>query len=69
MFVTPDSTSWDPHSSHFSQNEEAMLDVEGEIIPKDERITELVEQDEVDYCELPSISTLDALINEIIDRN
>jgi len=69
LFLTPDSTSWDPYSSHFSHYEDAMLDAEGEIISKDERITELVEQDEVDYHELPSISTLEALVNELIDRN
>lgn len=26
LFITPDSTNWDPYSSHFGANEESMLD-------------------------------------------
>ena len=40
-----------------------MIDAEGEIIPKDERINELVEQDEVNYDDLPSVSATENHIN------
>jgi hypothetical protein len=31
LFITPDSTNWDPYSDHFAQNEESMLDWEGNL--------------------------------------
>lgn len=32
IFITPDSESWDPYSSHYAENEAAMLDWEGNIM-------------------------------------
>ena len=32
VFVTPDGDAWDPHTSHFADNEEAMLDTNGLIV-------------------------------------
>lgn len=32
MFLTPDSASWDPHSDHYTNEEEGFLDNDGLII-------------------------------------
>ena len=32
LHLTPDSVSWNPHSSHYSTEEDGMLDYEGNII-------------------------------------
>ena len=39
IFITPDSTNWNPYSLHFSLNEDAMTDCDGEIrqVPIHER--------------------------------
>ena len=37
IFLTPDSDNWDPHSEHFAQNEESMLDWEGNMAHKRNR--------------------------------
>ena len=34
IFLTPDSDNWNPHSEHFAQNEDSMLDWEGYIAPQ-----------------------------------
>ena len=33
ILITPDSADWDPYPSHFSDNEESMLDWEGQLQP------------------------------------
>ena len=39
LFLTPDSTNWDPYSDHFAQNEESMLDWEGNLhAPKHRKV-------------------------------
>ena len=69
IFLTPDSTSWNPHSNHFSHNEESMLNVDGEITQSESRNPELVERDEVMYEVLPSVETVDGMIDDIIEQN
>ena len=32
VFITPDGDAWNPHTSHYAKNEEAMLDTNGLII-------------------------------------
>ena len=32
IFITPDSTTWDPYSEHFSTNEDEMLDFNSSLI-------------------------------------
>ena len=32
VFITPDGDAWDPHTSHYADNEEAMLDTNGLIV-------------------------------------
>jgi hypothetical protein len=31
-FITPDGDAWDPHTLHYANNEEAMLDANGLIV-------------------------------------
>ena len=38
IFITPDSESWDPSSSHYAENEAAMLDWEGNIMEERFRV-------------------------------
>ena len=33
IFITSNPTSWNSYSDHFSQNESAMIDCDGNIIP------------------------------------
>ena len=66
IFITPDSTSWEPHSEHYSSNEEAMMNIDGEIIPQDERVVSLVEDHEVGYKTLPTVSEVDIEIDRIM---
>ena len=37
IFLTPDSTTWDPNSEHFVQEEDGMLNVDGGIATRNEK--------------------------------
>ena len=43
MFLTPDSTSWDPYDEHFASNKESMLDWEGNMMEQRHRKQHLIE--------------------------
>jgi hypothetical protein len=45
IFLTPDSDNWNPYSEHFTQNEESMLDWEGNMTPKRQRTEHSLEFD------------------------
>ena len=65
IFITPDSTKWDPYSEHFAKNENAMLDCNGELIDLAERPDTL--SPEIDpYHNFPSISTVNSSTDEVI---
>ena len=66
VFITPDSAAWNPHSEHYSSNEEAMMDSEGNIIVVQEKGNRLVDDSEVGYGQLPSVSVVDTAIDDII---
>ncbi len=38
VFVTPDGDGWDPNTSHFAENEAAMIDANGLIVEHDTRL-------------------------------
>ena len=65
IFLTPDSAWWDPHSSHFSVNEDAMLTPEGTVTPHHERSEKLVEDRDY-YSDLPSVDAIEATIDSIL---
>ena len=67
IFITPDSTSWDPYSTHFSENEAAMLNAEGQLITPSVKQQQLL-CDETDYLNLPSVSCVNSTIDQIIDQ-
>ena len=69
IFITPDSTSWEPHSQHYSSNEEAMMNIEGEIIPQDERVKSIVDDHEVGYKSFPTVSEVNAEIDKILEMD
>ena len=69
IFITPDSTSWEPHSQHYSSNEEAMMNIEGEIIAQDERVNNIVDDHEVGYKPFPTVSEVNAKIDKILEMD
>ena len=68
IFITPDSTSWDPYSSHFADNEEAMLDSEFEIVQNPDKKLHLLQNDDADYLEFPNVASVDRAIDDTINN-
>ena len=66
IFITSDSTEWDPYSDHFAANEVVMLNCERNLIdPNDchpSIKTPLVES----HLSFPLIHVVNALIDEVI---
>ena len=58
VFITPDSSDWNPHCLSFEQNERAMLDYEGELNDIDRRSNEPMQtnNDGDDVFEISSVS-------------
>ena len=46
LFLTPDSSSWNPYSDHFAMNEESMLDSKGQIHDKAYQKKHIIEEDD-----------------------
>ena len=65
IFITPYSAWWDPHSSHYSVNEESMLTSEGNVVPQHDHIHCLVD-DRYYYHDLPSVEAVEARIDSVI---
>jgi len=38
VFITPDGDAWDPNAEHYAEQEAAMLNSEGMIIEREERL-------------------------------
>ncbi len=51
VFITPDSIAWDPYTSHYAENEAAMLDSNGLIVEHDTRPLQVLLTD-ADLCKL-----------------
>jgi hypothetical protein len=51
VFISPDGNAWDPHKSHFAEDEAAMLDCNGLVIEHDTR-PPWVLFTEADLCKL-----------------
>ena len=49
LFLTPDSTSWDPYAEHFASNEESMLDWEGNMMERRHRKKHIIDYPSEDY--------------------
>jgi hypothetical protein len=56
LFITPDSTIWNPHCPSFSHNENSMLDYNGNMAETDRRLHLLMEPDHFSDYELSAIS-------------
>jgi len=68
IFITPDSTVWNPHCESFAKNEQSMLDFEGNTIDSRRRTNHIMEREPEDYSgdyELNAV-TADAW-NEAVD--
>ena len=66
IFITPDSTLWNPYSDHFSHNESAMMDCDGEINTYTDRNNHLVDETDLTYETLPTVSSLELAIDKVI---
>ena len=51
VFITPDGDGWDPNTSHFAENEAAMIDANGLIVEHDTRLPRVLFT-EADLCKL-----------------
>jgi hypothetical protein len=51
FFITPDGDGWDPYTSHFADNEAAMIDTNGLIVEHDTRLPQVLFT-EADFCKL-----------------
>ena len=67
VFITLDSASWNPYSEHFSTNERAMLNSEGDLSPPVHKITPLINYDDTSYTPYPGIGMVDMTIDAVID--
>jgi hypothetical protein len=59
IFITPDSTNWNPHCESFALNEQSMLDYNGDISESDRRLHHLMEPEYSSEYELSSVSIVD----------
>ena len=78
IIITPDSSTWDPHSVHYASDEEAFLDTNGLLIdnPKKKARFLVTDEDEVNNTsvystviepiELPTIEQFDHAVNACI---
>jgi len=51
VFITPDGDGWDPYTSHFAENEAAMIDANGLVVEHDTRLPQVLFT-EADLCKL-----------------
>ncbi len=51
VFINPDGDGWDPNTSHFAENEAAMIDANGFIIEHDTQLPRVLFT-EADLCKL-----------------
>ncbi len=73
MYLTPNSDQWDPHASHFAEDETAMMDSSGEIVGRRKRNQNLFEEADMkelyaEPCTWDSFEQLiDDQLNEVYD--
>ena len=65
LFLTPDSTTWDPYSTHYEKNEESMMDWEGNIMESRYRKKQLVEMPEFEDVTV-SVQAYEACVDSAI---
>ena len=73
LFLTPDSSKWNPNSSHFAENEESYMDCDGNVIDKPHKINHdlLINEDSIisslnakaDALTFPSVKELESAID------
>lgn len=62
LFMTPDSHNWDPYSSHFAENEESMLDWEGEMVEHPQRSSHMLDK----YPDPPDAGVHSAQVDHVL---
>ena len=66
IFITPDSSSWDPYNPHYSRNEEIMLDEDGNMRELEGSRKYIMEDHEISYFDPPTIDAIEAQINSTL---
>ena len=66
IFLTPDSMTWDPYSDHFAQNEESMIDYEGNMV--ESRYRKRYKSNEYEICSI-SLEQYEAKVDECISKS
>ena len=79
LFLTPDSSTWDPHSPHFNEQESQFLSHDGSIVDKplkppsflitDEDTADNTSAFSLDASSYPSLETLESFIDKSIDSD
>jgi hypothetical protein len=66
LLATPDGP-WDPHSDHYAQNEEHMLDFAGQMVPENQRQQRVVLDDIQQEEAMVSSATISAAEHVLVD--
>ena len=62
ILITPDSSSWDPYSTHFAHNEDAMLDWEGQMLDKATREKHFIDENDASCSAEAYSASIDSVI-------
>jgi hypothetical protein len=64
IFITPDTSTWDPHISHFSANEAMMITAEGDVVPQHHHSERLIGDNDY-YDDLPTVVAIEAQCDSV----
>ena len=57
LYLTPDADSWDPNCEAWDEQEDEIVDTEGEILPHTYRVPVQI-VDKNDYCDVSGIEAI-----------
>ena len=66
IFITPDASNWNPHSNHYSINEQIMLDYDGNIHEVEPHEKFIMKEHRSTYLSTPSVESIDAHIDALL---
>ena len=66
VFITPDSSTWNPHSDHYAINEQVILDEDKNVRTIVSKSRDIIEEEVLNYPILPSVNHVNTYINYIL---
>ena len=69
IFITHDASNWNPHSYHYSMNEQIILDDDGNIREVKPHEKYIMEEHETAYLNTPSVKSIDADIDALLGES